>query len=226
MRTIQGKEVFDCFAEVVDPMHTALLILDMQNDFCAPNGKWNKHHVQGALDIDETVNGIARVLDAARKYGIMTVFIENTHLAGALDESPAYFYFLGKQGCWDMISEDVNTLDGTWGHETIAELKPAMGEAVIKKWGFSAFHKTVLDKLLRGNGIQTAVIVGEETNGCILTTARSAMYHDYYVVVLRDCVGSPKTELHEAALTLLKDQLSTSAEIITEWKKRIPGRSS
>ncbi len=76
------------------------------------------------------------------------------------------------------------------------------------------------------NGIQTAVIVGEETNGCILTTARSAMYHDYYVVVLGDCVGSPKTELHEAALTLLKEQLSTSAEIITEWKKGAPGRSA
>ena len=217
MRTIQGKKVFETMAEIVNPQHTALLIMDMQNDFCSPEGKAYKHHGEGGDMVTGIIPAIARILDAARKAGVFPVFVENTHMAGALDESPAYFYFLGKQGFGDMITQGVNNLDGSWGQQTIDELKPLPGEAVVQKWGFNGFHNTVLDKLLRANGIKTVVITGEESNRCIITTARVAATYDYYVVVPRDCVASAEVALQDASLLLMAEQLATSDEVIAEW---------
>jgi nicotinamidase-related amidase len=109
---------------------------------------------------------------------------------------------------------------GTAGHEFVDELRPRAGEFVVPKWRSSAFWGTNLDLLLRSNGIKTLVVTGCTTEGCVESTARDAMFNDYHVVVVEDCVASDDRAQHDASLFLMKHRfdLTTGQQIGEAWK--------
>jgi ureidoacrylate peracid hydrolase len=161
----------------------------------------------------------ARLLASARQAGVLCVFIQNTTLRGHLSDSPAQVRFRVRLAHDPSQPSLRYTEDGTWGQEFVPELAPAEGELTIKKFRSSAFVGTPLDLLLRSNGIETIVISGCTTEGCVESTARDGMFMDYYVVVVPDCVESDTREQHEASLTLMRVRFDmiASTEIRNVW---------
>jgi nicotinamidase-related amidase len=219
--TIEGKEVFTELAELVDPAHTALLLIDMQCDFVEPDGAF------GMLGIDlsmyrETRPRLAGLLDEARRAPVLVVHVQNTTLPGRLSDSPAQIRF-------NLRMHEANrrdaaplrySVEGTHGHEIVEELRPEAGEIVVKKHRSSAFWGTDLAMLLRSNGVKTVVIGGCTTEGCVESTARDAMFNDFYVVIALDCVASDDREQHDASLLLMRHRfdLATAGEIASIWR--------
>jgi nicotinamidase-related amidase len=108
-------------------------------------------------------------------------------------------------------------LEGTWGADFIAELKPKSRDIVVSKLRSSAFYNTNLDLVLRSKGVQTVLVCGCTTEGCVESTVRDAGFHDYFPVVVTDCVGSDVRELHEASLRVMsayRADIATTSEVL------------
>ncbi len=214
MKEMYGKKVYDTLGEIVNPRHTALIVIDVQNDFCSPEGQFNK----GGLEIStlqKMVPNVIKFIGEARKAGIRVVFIQNTTLRNGLSDSPAWLHFKSKASG---VAPEY-TIEGTWGHRFCDGLNPRDDEPVIQKHRSSAFVNTNLDLVLRSNGIESIIITGCVTHGCVLATARHGAFLDYYVVVVKNCVDSNSARLHEAALRIMESRLDvvTSEEILNEW---------
>lgn len=223
MITVEGKKVFTELTELVDPAHTALLLIDMQRDFVASDG------VFGALGIDlsmyrESVPKLVGLLQQARVASALVVHVQNTALPNRLSDSPAQIRFnlrmhAGKRR--DSLPL-LYSVEGTPGHDFVPELAPRAGELVVRKYRSSGFWGTDLELLLRSNGIKTVVIGGCTTEGCVESTARDAMFNDLYVVIAVDCVASDDREQHEASLLLMRHRfdVATAGEIAAVWMPR------
>ncbi len=205
MKIISGKKVYDSLHEIITPDHAALIIIDMQNDFCTPGGIFHRHG-KDLTTIQNITFNIARLLEVARKLEILVIFIQQTTQPEGGSDSPAWLRLKARDG------KDPNyTLEGTWGWEIVKELKPMASDRVIKKYRSDAFVQTDLDLTLRCNRIESLLIVGVITEGCVESTLRAAIHHDYYVVLIEDCVASPNKDLHEAALKIMRSRYDVAS---------------
>lgn len=220
MIEIDGKQVFTELAELVNPAHAALVLIDMQRDFLDPDG------ALGRLGVDLGMYPamrprLARLLHAAREAGVPVVHVQMTTLPGRASDSPAQLRFnlrmhaAARSGGPALRYTEL----GTPGHEFAEEFQPLPGEFVVPKWRSSAFFGTNLDLLLRSNGIQTVLVTGCTTEGCVESTARDALFNDYYVVLVEDCVASDDPRQHEASLSLMRHRFdfADSPEITRLW---------
>ncbi len=219
MREVDGRVIYDQLVELVDPAHTALVMIDIQNDFCTVGGTFDTSGYDVSM-YEGMIPRAAALLAAARESGVMCVFVQNTTLRGHRSDSPAQVRFRVRLSRDDQPSLQY-TEDGTWGHEFVKELAPLEDELTIKKYRSSAFVGTPLDLLLRSNDIDTIVISGCTTEGCVESSARDGMFMDYYVVVVPDCVESDTREQHEASLTLMRARFDMveSGEVIGAWRQ-------
>lgn len=149
------------------------------------------------------------------------IYIQMTTLPGRRAESPAQIRFnlrlhLGADGVVEPLSY---TPDGSTGQEVIPQLAPQDGDLMVKKYRSSAFWGTNLDMLLRSNGIESVVVTGCTTEGCVESTARDALFNDYYVVIVEDCVASDDRAQHEASLLLMRHRfdMAGSDEVLRVW---------
>jgi nicotinamidase-related amidase len=219
MKVIYGKQVFSTLQEVVDPKHTAILVIDMQKDYCSPGGYFDK----AGIDIthaQKTLPNMIRLIDEGRKRGVKVVWIQNTTLKGGLSDSPAWLYLKAKAG----LSKPVPyTLDGEWGQEFAEGLVRKPGEPLVQKHRSSAFVNSDLDLILRSLLVESVICTGTITGACVMLTALNAMHYDYYSVTVSDCVCAPSTppwcDLGEPALNILKVlvEVVTSDEILKAW---------
>lgn len=196
MKEINGKRVASSLEEVLDPQHTALILVDPQNDFCAPEGAFAKAGKDISL-CQGILPGLRLILGVARRNGVFIVFTKQITLPDGLSDSPAWLYRKSKAH----RSIDYCIAD-TWGCGILDDLAPRGGEVVVEKHRPSAFTGTNLDLLLRSNGIASVAMAGVVTEGCVESTARDASFHDYHVVYLRDCIASTHQEIHEASLKI------------------------
>jgi len=197
MREVNGKLVCERLAEVVDPRRTALLVVDVQNDYCAPGGALEE---EGG-DISMTravVSNVIRMVDAARRHGVKVVWIQQTSLPGGASDSPAWIYMKQRNG----LHTD-RCVDGSWGQRFVDGLHPERNEPIVKKHRSSGFVGTNLDLVLRSHRIETTVVIGVMTEGCVESTARDAAFYDYYVVLTSDCMASDVLAWHQASLTTM-----------------------
>jgi len=221
MIVVEGKEIFTTLEELVDPKHTALVIIDMQNDYIRPEGALGQHGVDMSM-LKVLPNRIRPVLEAARDSGTMVVHVQMIRLPHRLSDSPGWLRFQVKRHGLDPQKLYLHVVAGTWGCEIVDELKPKPEEIVVTKHRSSTFVGTNLDMLLRSNGIKTVVIVGCVTEGCVESTARDAQFFDYYTVVLRDCVATSRKDLHDAALLVMNQRMDVfdSEELLRVWSKQ------
>ena len=220
MIEVEGKQVFTELSELVDPAHTALVVVDMQRDFCVPGWAFDK------LGVDITmyppmIPRLARLIEGARAAAVPVIYIQMTVLPNRASESPAQIRFnlrlhLASNGEGEPLRY---TEDGSEGQSIIDELAPADGDLIVKKYRSSGFWGTNLDLLLRSNGIKSVVVSGCTTEGCVESTARDALFNDYYVVVAEDCVASDDREQHDASMLLMRNRfdIASTGEILAVW---------
>jgi nicotinamidase-related amidase len=152
----------------IDPAHTALIVVDMQNDFVADDGALR------VPDAAATIPVIATLLETARRHGMRVIFTQDTHGDGDPE--------------WNIWPPHAR--EGSWGWEIVPELAPRPVETVIRKLRYDAFYGTPLDHLLRLWGVQALVICGTVANICVHYTAASAALRWYDVVIPRDAVSA------------------------------------
>ena len=153
---------------VVDPARTALVVVDMQNDFVRSGG--------GLLvpDAEATLPAIKRLLEVARANQTRIVFSQDTHHEGDRE--------------WQTWPEHCR--EGTWGWEIVLELAPRAGDTVIRKLRHDVFYATPLEHLLRLWDVDTLVICGTIANMSVEQTAVSAAQRWYSVIVPRDAISA------------------------------------
>jgi nicotinamidase-related amidase len=223
---VEGKSVFTELAELVDPAHTALLLIDMQHDFIDADGLFGKLGIDLSM-YAESRPRLGALLAAARRNGILVVHLQNTTLPGRMSDSPAQIHFNLKMH--EAARRDGPplryTVPGSPGHAFAAGFEPLAGELVVRKYRSSGFWGTNLQLLLRSNGIETVVIGGCTTEGCVESTARDAMFNDYYVVIPEDCVASDDRAQHEASMLLMRNRfdISTGDRIQQVWLDHTSG---
>jgi nicotinamidase-related amidase len=161
------------------------------------------------------VPNVIRMVDAARRHGVKVVWIQQTSLPGGTSDSPAWIYMKGRNG----LHAD-RCVDGTWGQRFVDGLRPEGDEPVIKKHRSSGFVGTNLDLVLRSNRIESTVVIGVMTEGCVESTARDAAFSDYYVVLTSDCMASDVLAWHEASLLTMggRHDIVPGREIIQFWE--------
>ena len=220
MIEIEGKEVFTELEELVDSAHTALVVIDMQRDFCTPGWAFDRLGVDISM-YPPMIPRLARLIEQALAASVQVIYVQMTVLPGRLSESPAQIRFnlrlhLASHSDGEPLQY---AAEGSDGQAIIDELMPRPGDLVVKKYRSSGFWGTNLDLLLRSNGIKSVVITGATTEGCVESTARDALFNDYYVVIAEDCVASDDREQHDASLLLMRHRfdIATSAEIAAVW---------
>jgi len=216
MLQVFDRSIFSEIGEIVDPAHTALLVIDVQNDFCSQGGLFSKIGKDLSM-MAPMVERLRTVIDAARAAGVMPIFIQNQWLPdNRVVSDPFLRFMIDKQG---MDPADGCTVSGTWGAEYVPSVAPRETDIVVHKWRPSAFRGTNLDIVLRCNRIRSVVLTGVITQGCVESTARDAMFHDYYTVVIEDCVGTYNRDLHEASLKVMRSRFDVigSEAVCSEW---------
>jgi nicotinamidase-related amidase len=217
MIEVYGRKVLTTIDELVEPRRTALVVIDVQNDFCSEGGLM--HELGKDLSMIKPMLGhLRQVLNAAREAGVLPLYIQNSWLPEHRAASGAWLRFMVVR--YGMDPARGCTVEGTWGAEILPEIAPRKGDVVVKKWRSSAFRGTNLDMVLRANEIDTVVLTGVVTQGCVESTARDAAFHDYYAVVLEDCVATYDRELHEASLKVLRTRVDVvpSTSVMDVWR--------
>jgi ureidoacrylate peracid hydrolase len=212
----QVKEVWTELAELVRPAHTALIVIDVQNDFCAPGGA----RMKGDLTTIEAMKKpTRRMVETARAIGAPVIYTQ-AQTDAEHDNGPilARRQRVGLGGA-------KYTIPGTWGWEVCDFVAPRPGEVKIPKWHHSAFTNPEMDATLRRLGAKVLLFTGVATNGCVEATVRDAFARGYYAVVLADCVGAYDLELQRYSLKNMATHfglISSSQEIQKAWLQAAP----
>jgi nicotinamidase-related amidase len=189
------------------PRRCALVVVDMQNDNASTEGLIARSggSVEWARKI---VPHVAALIEAARASAIPIVFTRNTYSPALRVDAPGRLRLLQRKAYLRDGSGATHAsgyqIEGSFGHAILSDLDARESDAQISKYRSSAFHGTPLDFVLRGNGVETVVLAGVVTEGCIESTARDAESHGYYPVVVADAVATSDPALHSAAMTIMR----------------------
>ena len=199
-------------AELVTPAKkTAVIVVDVQNDFCHPDGACAK----GGADTSSAlamIPRLAKFLDAAREAGSKVIFIRKVH-EDCTDSEPWLARTDGRPG--------KTCRSGTWGTE-FTGLIPAEGDPIVHSHRYSAFVNTRLDSVLRTFKIETLIMAGVATNVCVESTARHGYMLDYNVVFLSDCSAAYSQAAHDMTLDNMRKHfgvVSTADEVAVAWTR-------
>jgi ureidoacrylate peracid hydrolase len=155
----------------VDPKSTALIVVDMVNDFCKPGG------AMVLPGYEALVPPQRKVIAAARQAGCPVLFVVDTHRRNVRQDR-------------EFLKRTAHCIEGTWGAQVIGDLDPRPDDVYVVKRRYSAFFNTDLDLTLRDLRIDTVVVFGVVTNICVRSTVHDAFFLGYQVVVPEDCVAA------------------------------------
>jgi ureidoacrylate peracid hydrolase len=196
-------------SELVAPSKTAILVVDVQNDFCEPDGASGK----GGRDTGAAmamIPTLQRLLAAAREHGTNVVFIQTIHEPST--DSDAW---VGRRANPDAK----NCLKGTWGAE-FTGIAPLESEPVVIKHRYSAFLNTRLESVLHTLKVENIIVLGVATNVCVESTSRHGFMLDYHTVLVSDCSAAYDQTAHDMTMRTHTQNfgvVATAQEIIDAW---------
>ncbi|WP_254273087.1 cysteine hydrolase family protein [Haloarcula marina] len=169
----------------LDPSQTALVVVDMQNGFCHPDGSLY------APDSAAAIDPVTELVERANAAGASVVFTRDVHPPDQFEDTYYYDEF-------DRWGEHV--LEGSWEAELVDELDADDADLVVEKHTYDAFYETQLGGWLDAHGIRDLVVCGTLANVCVLHTASSAGLRDYRPILAEDAVGFIEEQHREYAL--------------------------
>jgi ureidoacrylate peracid hydrolase len=191
-------------SQIVSPQSAALLVVDVQNDFCHREGMFGRLGVD-LTAVHEATRQITKLLPDARRAGVPVIFVTMTHDPSTNSEA------------WTQRSPMPRRdacVAGTWGAE-LFEVRPEPGEPVIVKHRYSPFVGTNIEYLLRARARRSLLVAGVTTNICVESVLRDGFMRDYHVVLIEDC----------AAAYTAKDH-ATTVENVRNFLGRVVGADS
>jgi nicotinamidase-related amidase len=187
-----------------DLNRTALVVIDLQRDFCSPGG----YAEQAGIDIgpmQAVLKNALRLLQAARTAGLLVVHTREGHLSD-LSDCPATKLQrsvdagapIGSQGPLGRL-----LIRGEQGHDFVDAVRPLNGEEVIDKPGYGAFHRTRLAQLLAARDIERLIICGVTTEVCVHSTLREAVDRGFFCTTVSDATAASNPALQAPALAMI-----------------------
>ena len=194
----------------LEPSETALIVVDMQNDFCHRDGFYARNAermMSIGLDTDlvsARIGSMKELLAAAREAGLFIVHTQIVRDLGAFNKVETLHKIVPRTyRAYQDAPDGPPLVPGSWGAATHDELAPLQDEYILVKRAFSSFYQTDLEMALRRRGIRTVIIAGTVTYVCVLHTAFDASVRDFDVVVASDGVASWAAELQEPTLRIV-----------------------
>lgn len=176
--------------------HPALVVIDMQNGFCKPDGFMDKI----GLDYRPSaavIEPVARLVGIVRTAGLPVFFTRYWLKPDYSDAGLLLELLPAARDNGGMVRE-------TWDGDLVQELTPQPGDEVLDKTRHSAFYETDFDDRLKRLGIDTLVICGVTTNVCVEATARDGFARDYQIVLVSDASAAVTPEMHTGTLTTIE----------------------
>ncbi|MCY4191399.1 MAG: cysteine hydrolase [Rhodospirillaceae bacterium] len=191
---------------MLSPPSTAVLIVDMLNDFCRQGGAMVLPGYEALL---EPQNALIR---AVRESGGVVAFVIDSHRPEARRER-------------EFLKRTPHCIEGTWGAQVIEELDQQEGDLHIIKRRYSGFFNTDLDLSLKDMQVDTVIVVGVVTNICVRSTVHDAFFHGYRVIVPENAVAATGPREQESSLYDIGTHfglVSTSDAVVVALRNRIP----
>ncbi len=203
-----GKPTWS-FAEDVERAHTALVVVDLQNDFCHPDGAWAK--VARDPDLSAAVERLRALLSAARAAGVPVIYLRSVYNDWSV--SP----LIAER--WEALGIGPVCWEGSWG-SGFYELPPTDADRITSKVRASGFHETDLELTLRAKETHTVLLAGMGVWGGLYETGYDGLAREHEVVIVEDCVagGSPaEREALNSAFARFWGHRVQSADVIRAW---------
>ncbi|MBI3707811.1 MAG: cysteine hydrolase [Proteobacteria bacterium] len=218
---IRHGELLDSVAKRLAPRHTALLVVDMQNDFCAEKGYIEVVGKRDARACRAVAKPIMELVGEARRAKVPVVWIKANYEP---DKIPAVM--LAKRH--ERGITEVCCRPGTWGGDFYG-VTPAAGEAIVEKNCYSGFIGTDLEARLQKLGVRTIVVSGVQTHVCVEATLRDGAMLGFYTVLAPDCAAAYSPEQHEATVKSTQafyGDVLAKAEIAATWRAVAPAAAA
>ena len=220
--------MLDTLQKKLQPEHTALVVIDVQNDFCAGQGMMAVEGFDMTF-VQSMAARLPQLLDRARAANVLVVFVRNIYNASPnLYLSDVWLEQAARKREGSYVTRPV-CVANSWGADFFADVRPLATEAIVTKHRYSAFHNTDLETILRANGIRTVVLSGCATNVCVETSAREAFLRDYYVVIAEDGTAGYALEKHESTLKTIDlyfGEVASIADVVSHWEEAGPSRGT
>jgi len=216
-------------AVAIDRARTAVIVVDMQNDFASDGGMFDRAGID-ITTVKSIVPNVRAVLDAARAAGVAVVYLKMGFAPDLCDagypSSPTWLKHAPLR-----VGDHVTAPDGApsriliracWNTDILDEVAPEPGDVVMDKTRYSGFFGTGLDAWLRERTITSLVVVGATTSVCVESTVRDAVFRDYHCLVVSDATAEPigadaPRSNHDASLLtieLLFGSVATTADVV------------
>lgn len=177
----------------ISKAHTALLVMDFENDIVHPEGAFKDFGFAQMVADNNVLDKTSQLLTAARSSGVTVIYVSVKFREG-YPERPA------NSGLWQGLHGANALVEGTWGSQIHDQLTPEKGEPIVTKRGVSAFTASDIEQILHNKRIGTLILAGVATNFVVEGTARQACDLGYDTIVVGDCCASMSQEAHDSSL--------------------------
>jgi nicotinamidase-related amidase len=211
-----AEKIYGSLREVADPSHSALIIIDVQHDFCSERGAMAERFGFDMKEIREAVPRLNAFIEECRRTGVLVVWVREVFSDEKMRPNQKALWGAGDD-IW-LIREDGPGVD--WYEDVI---DPLPDEPVITKWQYDGFEDTDLHLLLQSRGIETLLMTGFTTNVCVETTARHGYIKGYYIALVADCTDAPTRAEYESGVFNIKTYFgtaTTSDELVELWQEQ------